>query len=78
MKRGLLAELFCLQVGRITHIRSKQDVKAAEAFAETDGAVVMDASDWQIIPAGLLLCSPAQASIRVHHAKLERSVRAAA
>ena len=40
------------QVGRIVKVSSKEDLQAAEAFASTDGWIIMDCADWQIIPAG--------------------------
>ena len=49
-----------MQAGQIVRIRGSAELKAAEGYADTHGVVVMDADDWQIIPAGdLVLTTPA-------------------
>ena len=42
-----------LQAVSIAKITSKQDLAQTEALAKGPGTVIMDASDWQIIPAGM-------------------------
>lgn len=41
------------QVGRVVRIGSPDELREAEALADYDGIIVMDASDWTVIPAGL-------------------------
>lgn len=42
-----------VQVVSLVKVQSKADLAMAEAEATSPGVVVMDASDWQIIPAGI-------------------------
>lgn len=41
-----------LQAVILAKVTSKEDLSQAESFASCPGTVIMDASDWQIIPAG--------------------------
>ena len=41
-----------LQVGSLVTISSKEDIASAECLCDSDGKVVMDSTDWRIIPAG--------------------------
>ena len=41
-----------LQVGSLVTISSKEDIASAESLCDSDGRIVMDSTDWRIIPAG--------------------------
>ena len=59
MPRSIVAEQssWCPKVGAVAHVASGADLKAAEALSCTAGFVVMDALDWQIIPAENLVAA---------------------
>lgn len=55
---GRLRDASGAQVGRVRTLASPEDLRAAEREAgAADGVVVMDASDWQIIPAENLVAA---------------------
>ena len=41
-----------LQVGSLVTISSKEELASAESLCDTDGKIIMDSTDWRIIPAG--------------------------
>ena len=45
---------FFLKAGQLVSIKDTSDLKTAEGYGQHGGVVIMDASDWQIIPAGML------------------------
>ncbi len=45
------------QVGTVVRVAGRQDVEAAAKLAAAPGVVVMDATDWQSIPAENLVAA---------------------
>jgi 3-dehydroquinate synthase class II len=56
------------QVGRLVRVANRADVEAAASLAGAPGVVVMDATDWQSIPAENLVAAFA---VRSHRSKPE-------
>lgn len=48
-----IADSMCslLQIGRVRHVSSASDMQAAAKDCDQPGFLVVDCSDWQIIPA---------------------------
>ena len=59
-------QLLCFpqQVGQVVDVRTAGDIRAAESLRSAFSYVVMDASDWRIIPAENLV-----AAFQVHAAQ---------